>query len=135
MAALSSPFTTDELKHCALTFKDKISSDQGGFTEFSADNNTVLFGPCLNLTIQSDDFSDNEKTVQKIINVFSPLVIGTCLLSAGESKPLILPPPLLFRAAAVANMYLRQNEYSLGNKWKIGKLIWLPNRTNRLAKL
>jgi hypothetical protein len=130
LAALARPFTKEELKDCARTLrestgKDGFSAAEPGVLEFPF-GSSALFGPRLDLTIENT--GSPEKT--KVIRFFSPTVIGSCLLPAAESRPPHLcPPPLSFRAAAVANMYFRPMALGLtGCKWKIGNLVWLPKK-------
>jgi len=137
LAALSRPFNEDELKHAARVLRDitvegKIHAAQAVVADFPTNGNgAVIFGPCLNLTIQSETLGASTK----INSVFSPPVIGACLLPAdgGENANIPAPPELSFRAASVANMYWRplrnhagaQPDGVIGYKWKIGKLCWL----------
>jgi hypothetical protein len=140
IAALSCPFTADELKNCAHILreskKEKISTEGAATVEFL--DNTTLFGPRLDLQIPPAAF-DREKTSEKIVKVFSPSVIGTCLFTEAEGKPPIQqftqPPLLSFRTAAVANMhwYSDEQDGAFYCKWEIGKLSWLP-KADKAAK-
>jgi len=125
LAALSRPFNTEELKNCAVKIREnagsKITAHEGAAIVFPAGESTLLFGPRL-------DFALGGSENAKITSIFSPPVIGTCLLSAGEDASLPPVPKLSFRAAAVANMFwhpLRSDGSIIGYRWKIGKLIWL----------
>jgi hypothetical protein len=87
-----------------------------------------IFGPRFDIEFPVDALGGG---AEKVTKVFSPAVVGTCLLSEEESKnAALLPklPELSFRAAAVANFYWRQEKQGSaeGYKWKIGKLHWLP---------
>jgi len=133
LAALSQPLSAEELKICARFLRKaategKINATDAAATTFSGAEGTALLGPRINIGVSSDLFG--EDGAQKITSFFSPLVIGACLLSAGEDTTTLPPPPQLsFRAAAVANMYwrtVRTDSAVIGYKWKIGKLCWLP---------
>lgn len=126
LAAASRPLTADELKNCARALRDASLASGGKITagEISAVSfhGEALFGPRL-------DISPNAFDCKKIASIFSPLVIGACLMPDATTLP--PPPKLSFRAAAVANMQWRpvQTENDsrvIGYKWKIGKLCWLP---------
>jgi len=132
LAALSQPFSRDELKVCAHFLRKavgegKINAMDAAACPFTAEG-TALFGPRIDIGISSDMFG--EDGVRKVASVFVPQVIGTCLVSAGEDTSALPPhPQLSFRAAAVANMYRRTTRTDtavIGYKWKIGKLCWLP---------
>jgi len=143
LAALSRPFNEDELKHAARVLRDiagegKIHAAQAVAADFPIKGDgAVVFGPRLNLAIQGETLGASKK----INSVFSPPVIGACLLPAdgGGNANTPTPPELLFRAAAVANMYWRplhpnddtQQSGSVGYKWKIGKLCWLAAVKNK----
>jgi len=130
LAVISRPFNTEELKHCARVIREaaggKIQAQEASATVFPAgEDGALLFGPRLDLSIPKDALCGSES---KITSVFSPSVIGSCLLSEGEISELPSPPRLSFRAAAAANMLwlpLRSGGKIIGYKWKIGKLIWL----------
>jgi len=134
LAAISRPFNTEELKHCARAIREaagsKILAHEAAAAAFpSAEDDTLLFGPRLEPDITQDALRGSESS-SKIISIFSPPVIGSYLLSAGEGEVSALPhpPKLSFRAAAVANMLMstvRSGGTVIGYKWKIGKLIWL----------
>jgi hypothetical protein len=121
LAELSSPLTPGELKDCARAARaaagsEKIRAAEAASVPFAAGGNGVsLFGARLDLAIPPAAFGS------KAVSVFSPPVIGACLL---ENGPLPSPPELSFRAAAVANMFWQPAHN--GYKWKIGKLFWLP---------
>ena len=140
LAAISRPLNAEELKHCARSIREavggKILAHEAAAAAFPADKDgTLLFGPRLDLSITPNTLFGSESAV-KTTGVFSPPVIGSCLLSAGKDEVSALPhpPPLSFRAAAVANMLwrpLRSGGSVIGYKWKIGNLIWLaPVRKN-----
>jgi len=143
LAALSRSLTDEELKHTACSLRQEIGiniiytketnivpfSDTWGLCPLA------LFGPRLELEIPSGLFCDN----LKIKRFFSPLTIGTFLIpdSNKDNQHLLavnqkldepLQDRLKFRAAAVANLYLRPVcfDSEIGYKWKIGKLYWLP---------
>jgi len=126
LAALSRPMNSDELKQFALSIGQaaggKINAAEGARTAFP-DSGAALFGLRLNI-----DIAKNAPKNQKVINFFTPPVIGACLLSASDTSALPPPPELSFRAAAVANMYWRPVKTDaavIGYKWKIGNLRWL----------
>lgn len=134
LAAISRPLSTEELKHCARSIREaaggKILAHEAAAASFPAGEGTLLFGPRLDLSILPDSLGGGESAA-KITSIFSPPVIGSCLLSSGECETSTIPSPapLSSRAAAVANMIwrpLRRGGTVIGYKWKIGKLIWLP---------
>ena len=127
LASLSRPLNIEELKHCAravretsLTNDGKINAGETSTALFPVQGSPALFGPRLDIVLPPNIFDSG-----KITGLFSPQIIGCCLLT-GESKTENLPPPpkVFFRAAAVANMFWRP--HPLGYKWKIGQLRWLP---------
>jgi hypothetical protein len=140
--ALSRPFNEGELKHAARVLRDiagkgKISAAQAAAADFPInENGAVIFGPSLNLTIDSETLGASKK----IKSVFSPPVTGSLLCDTGfDYSAIPAPPQLSFRAAAVANMYWRplrnhageQPGGIIGYKWKIGKLCWLAAVKNK----
>jgi len=144
IAEISRDFSADELKLFAHVLrkelgKEKITADETAIVPIPiiGDNyekfDNALFGSRLNLNISDKIFGDG---IQKVKNIFSPIVIGTFLIPAKTCESVcafeqIQPPRLSFRAAAVANMYWQPVKIKgeIGYKWKIGKLVWLPNRT------
>jgi len=156
LAHLSDDLTADELKQSSQLLRSAISvmeDDKINITETAnipfpvslKEKSTVLYGYRIDLILKTEDltcFSD------KIISLFSPLVIGAFLKHEpnlkGESSPLdenfLLQDKLstffreeaqlFFRAAAIANMHW--NPFLLNGelcyKWKIGKLSWLPRK-------
>jgi hypothetical protein len=132
LAVLSRPLTSDELKNFARSIREstgggKIIADEWTRTAFLPGGETTLFGLRLDLSLAKDTPGS-----QKIIEFFSPPVIGACLLSAGDATAPPPPPALSFRAAAVANMFWRplhaggeKPDAIIGYKWKIGNLRWL----------
>jgi hypothetical protein len=137
LAALSRPFTKDELKQCAYAIREtvmenKIKTKETTAVPFPANNEkTVLFGPCLDPAIEQDLFIKIKKINKKLTYFFSTQVIGCCLTNENAICAL---PQLSFRAAAVANMYWKpvNMEGSLGCEWKIGELIWLPKKFDKI---
>lgn len=135
LAALSRFLSEDELKRCARAIREasaargcKISAVENDAIEL--DSRLSLFGPRLDITFPQDAFGE----ASKIIRVFTPPVIGACLFTSSDAAAPVLPPPALsFRAAAVANMiWLAKGSPDPGSgkfycKWKIGKLCWLPH--------
>jgi len=138
LAALSRPLNAGELKRCAHSIREaagngKINSEQAAYAVFPASGHQedcVLYGPRLDFSIPKDI-----ELAAKPAGLFSPPVIGACLLpsDSGENANIPAPPQLSFRAAAVANMYWQplrnyagaQPDRIIGCKWKIGKLCWL----------
>jgi hypothetical protein len=138
LAALSRPLNAEELKRCACSIRDaagngKINAGQASYTAFPMSEHQeacVPYGPRLDISIPQDI-----ELAAKTTGLFSPPVIGACLLPAdgSENANIPSPPELSFRAAAVANMYWRtlrqydgtQQGGAAGYKWKIGKLHWL----------
>jgi len=134
LAALSKPFSVDELKIYARFLREAVGEgkinavDAASVAAFSGAEETALFGPRIDIGISQYSFEGSEKVTE----FFSPNIIGACLLSAKEdASALPSPPQLSFRAAAVANMYLRTvrtDAAVIGYKWKIGNLCWLPKK-------
>ena len=131
LATLSSPLTYDELKQVTKVINKtqkkngKIHTEGGAETAFPAGGDGVmLFGAKID-----NPYQPTLGTKTPFIDIYSPTVIGACLLSSAEGKIPIPPPELSFRAAAVANMFWQKlpggDENSVGYKWKIGKLCWL----------
>jgi hypothetical protein len=125
-ALLSAPLSRDELRHCARSYretagKDKITAVRSAVVEYF---DIALFGPCLEPEIPVSVF--NESAALKVKKRIVPSVIGSCLYDLPPPEP----PPITFRAAAFANMHWKPldcgKQGAQGNKWKIGKLIWLP---------
>jgi len=149
LASLSKPLSADELKHTARSLREANGMDKFYLTDFTSvafptgDGEMELFGSCLKINILEITGS----AVQKIIKIFSPLVIGTCLIPKDNKEQvrfgscgmcgswLNSSSELSFRAAAIANMYWQpaQLNNEKGFKWKIGKLVWLPKQL-RLPK-
>jgi len=147
LASLSQPLNNDELKHFAHFLREatgwgKITAAETAFTPFpSGTDDMALFGPCLDINI-SEFFTQRRREEEgggnyssKIITLFSPIVIGTCLIPEYHKQqlrvtPWLNPLELSFRAAAVANMSWQpvQIDGEAAFKWKIGKLSWLQNK-------
>jgi hypothetical protein len=142
LASLSSALNTEELKQIAYSLRktagsDKISAEGDDVTAFPDNEKRLsLAGPRLNIAIPKNVFESGTK---KIIDIFSPLVIG-CFLTKDNKKLMRLPEihreKLAFRAAAAANMYWRTLRVNgeIYYKWKIGKLCWLPRPQKSLQK-
>jgi hypothetical protein len=134
LAALSSPFTKDELKQCVRAIKEtvlesKIIAKEAAAIPFPAnDKKTFLFGPRFDPLIEQDLLIKTKNFNKKLTYFFSTQVIGCCLMNAGENNAVRAPHELSFRAAAVANMYWKpvNMEGAFGCEWEIGELIWLP---------
>jgi len=89
----------------------------------------AILGPCINVELPHSAFI--ESAGEKVISLFSPQIIGACLLLPGEdnlieSAALPPPPQLSFRAAALANMSWLTMRANDSYKWEIEKLSWLP---------
>jgi hypothetical protein len=133
LALAAKPFSSDELKILAGNMRNLAESSGGKFISGNAapvllDKNISVFGPALNMALPGLFFPP--RLAAKIKSRFSPLALGAALLH-GEEPPPALPPPLSFRAAALANMVIRplasgnaEDRYSF--EWKIGPLRWLP---------
>jgi hypothetical protein len=142
-ALLSAPFNPDELKHCACVIREatlgsdgKIhASDCSTLKLFNRLNDKqkapLLFGLKAELEVSGEAFTQN--AVSKVIKIYKPLVIGSCMLSENEEVPSIPAPKVSFRAAAIAVMSFRfikiseQPENAIACRWKILKLHWLPS--------
>ncbi|MDR0316292.1 MAG: hypothetical protein LBH97_05270, partial [Treponema sp.] len=68
---------------------------------FPGSTETAILGPVLNIEIPAPLFSVVDA---EITHLFSPLIIGAALLSGPVAGDLPPPPPVSFRAAALANM-------------------------------
>jgi len=141
-ALLSSPFNPEELKHCARVIREASLENDGKIVIsdctilkcFNSPGNEVksplLFGPKIELTIPPDAFTQSASS--KIVKLFSPLIIGSCLLSENEEIPSAPAPKLFFRAAALSVMSFRfidisdKKENMPACKWKLSELYWLP---------
>ena len=150
LALLSRPFSAEELKNCAM--RGESTSVNNGKISATAVSSSVMpafhsscsegevvsiFGPCLDFDLPNGLISN-----EKVISLFSPIIIGACILQPGGNKQAenaALPPlpQISFRAAAIANMSWQplqagnhaanEPEAAFGSyKWKIGKLSWLP---------
>ena len=136
LAALSRPFTKDELKQCAhaireITMERKIIAGEMTAVPFPAnDEKTFLFGPRLDPVIEQNLLINTKSTEKKLTDFFLTQVIGCCLTN---ENMIAAPPQLSFRAAAVANMYWKPVNIkgALGCEWKIGELIWLPKNLTK----
>lgn len=146
LALLDKPFDDDELKSLALALREQsLANGQGG--KFTAGQTAravfpngvlggaALFGMTLHVSLPDSFFSP--ASAAKIISRFSPLVLGAALLRAGEAAPVLPPPALSFRAAALANMICRPFPQAKGDgaayslEWKIGALRWLAKPLDR----
>jgi len=133
LAAISKPFNADELKNCARIIKtslkgDKIFSSDAADVPFPVNESRFsIYGAKLDINLPPEALGEAAK---KITRAFSPIVIGALLREEGETGDLPPPPPLSFRAAAAANMYIYPllTNGAVGFKWKIGKLHWLSNK-------
>jgi len=144
LASLSKPLSADELKNMARSLREANGMDKFDLTDLTSaafptgDDEMELYGPCLKINIPEITGS----AVQKIINKFSPVIIGACLIPKDNKEQvrfgscgmcgswLNSSSELSFRAAAVANMYWQpaQLNNEKGFKWKIDKLFWLPKK-------
>ena len=128
LAALSRALDDAELKNCSRVLRKALGGKiRAGKAAACAFEEAALFGPCIEINGLPDALTDMSG---KVTEVFPRPVIGACLLSANEAENAALPPPpeLLFRAAAVANLYWQRNDEggALSVRWKIGNLCWLP---------
>jgi hypothetical protein len=148
LALLSRPLTAEELKHCARAVREASLSTGDGrinaaetctaafLVNADTENCPALLGLRLDLALPSDVFGSDAK----ITSVFSPPILGVCLLPSAQYDTAALPPvpKVSFRAAAVANMIWQPMEAvvsqqgaavtdsgSFGCKWKIRKPCWL----------
>jgi hypothetical protein len=142
-ALLSAPLNSDELKHCARVIREATLCSDGKinasgcstlklFNRISSEQEVpILFGLKAELKIPGEAFI--QSAALKIIKMYNPLIIGSCLLSESEMVPVIPAPNLSFRAAALAVMPFRfikiseRAEHAIACKWKISKLHWLPS--------
>jgi hypothetical protein len=137
LAAISSPFTKDELKQCVRAIRETIMENKIIVKETAAvpfpanEEKTVLFGPQLDPVILKDLLTKIKSFNKKLTYFFSTQVIGCCIMNEGVS---CATPEFSFRAAAVANMYWKpvNIEGASGCEWKIGELIWLPKKFDKI---
>jgi hypothetical protein len=131
IAALNRPLSDSELKSRAHMLRREIDLVGGKFTTdqltvAAISDNVSVFGPTVNIGLSDSFFAFDDNAIDKRI---SPLVIGAALHQA-DAPPLVNPPQISFRAAALANMSFRplpsdeNNNFSF--EWEIGKLYWLP---------
>jgi hypothetical protein len=143
LALLKRPLSTDELKSLARALRCHINENGGKLTATtpalsalstgaSGKEEKIIFGPSLPIDFPADFFATTAEAISRHI---TPLIIGAALLS-GEEKAafhsssfitLPTPPPISFRAAALANMVYYEED---GNfcEWKIGPLCWMPRK-------
>jgi hypothetical protein len=80
----------------------------------------------MDISLEERVFEGVDKN--KILGVFPRAVLGGALMKTGKAAPeLPPPPPVSFRAAAMANMSYRPlggGEYSF--EWTTGRPAWLP---------
>jgi len=128
LASLSHPLEDEELKNFSRGLREAAGNKiSAGKTAFCAFDEEALFGPRLDI----GDLPFLLKPIsEKVTEIFSSPVIGSCLLPASSAESAVLPsaPELSFSAAAVANMYWQRTDEggAISVKWKIGKLFWLP---------
>ena len=154
MAELSHSLTQEELKSIAGAFRNVLGTEKIQLTETA----TMAFSPeAEELTLFGHRLAPDgpagifDSCANKIISLFSPLLIGAflvprCKMEKSEDAKQQLRasalrtsrfdacedfdiPLISFRAAAVANMYWRPIQINgvTAFKWKIGKLCWLPS--------
>jgi hypothetical protein len=136
LARLDRPLSGEELKPLARVLRQEINKVGGKLTAVAPVRGILfdevsVYGPSLPLNL-SDHFYDLVSGA--IIRRFSPLVLGSALLSGPLPEALPAPPQISFRAAALANMNCRfsplgdDGEGGHQVEWKIGKLHWLPRK-------
>jgi len=148
VASLFMPLSPDELKHIAYSLRkaageNKITAEKTALTSFKyksvteeTEEDLLLIGHEINIPIPDGIFNTCKK---KIKSLFSPAIIGTCLMPKTKERHAPLPqtgglpavePIPSFRAAAIANMYWLpiQENNETAFKWKIDKLVWLPKQ-------
>jgi hypothetical protein len=144
LAAISKPFTKDELKLCAHAIRASVAEGKITAKEMTAipfsvnEEKTFLFGSSLNFEIEQDLLIKVKNINKKLTYFLSKSVIGCYLMNVGDNVSADLAAPQLsFRAAAVANMYWKpvKLEGAFGCEWKIGELIWLPKSLTKLLNM
>jgi hypothetical protein len=139
LAILSRPFSRDERKEAARRFRELVSAGgkfhSGPVEVLNLAEGLSVFGPAL-----SCDPPDGPEKMKdalsinpgagKILRIAPRFILG-CGLAGKEgfidSKSIPGPPPLHFRAAALANMSLDPLEGEFSFRWEIGELSWLPS--------
>ena len=134
LARLSKPLKDTELKEIGYNISHRFAKISHGFSQIPTDfhgfinKDLAIFGsPLISFNkILEEFFMRPERKVSKY-KIYSPAILGNCLLLKGEQFPDIPPPNLSFKAAAIANMRFRiiETQDSIESRWKIGKLFWL----------
>jgi len=160
LASVSMPFSRKELKELALNIRELTKEKDGKIVSSTYDAVPIgtaldvlkykpgelsFFGPILDLPFNKEIFP--LAAVDKILNMFLPLVFCTALASPGEKHNPIAGPTLSFRAASLANLAIKPlpasgtpKEGSAPEKdsqiaryapaysfeWQIGAPVWLP---------
>ena len=134
LAAVSSPFSRDELKELAGTLR-RLSAKTDGKILCQRTNVTVnfehlsFFGPPVDLPLDKGCFPETARNKGLFVLCSPPLCAA--LLSPEEPQPHEPPPALSFRAAALANLAiwpLADGEKGYSYEWETGPLVWLPKK-------
>ena len=144
LAAVSRPFSRQELKELAAAIRD-FTRNKGGKIESAG---TASYASYDQMTIRSIGRSTGirldipvteplfpQTAQEKLLAVFSPPVLCAALVSPEETAifsnaaAFEKAPSLSFRAASLANLSVRplpggDSRYSF--EWKIGPPLWLP---------
>ena len=133
LARLNRPLSDDELKRLARALREHIDRNGGILTAGPpvsvAFLRVSLFGPSLPIGLP-DDFFDIVPGA--FMGSFSPVILGAALSCSQVPENLPAPPPVSFRAGALANMNCRlralgaHGEDGYSFEWKIGALRWMP---------
>jgi hypothetical protein len=151
LVCLSRPLTAAELRDAAFTLREL---QRGGDGKIRAETAAVsrlpgfLFPPHageppgqpggrgspavygLRLDLAGFEQALGGGAASKALYWFSPPVLGAALVDASGPDPCPAPPPVSFRAAALANMSftpLDAGERAYSFEWNIGPLRWLPS--------
>ena len=138
LAALDGAISDEKLKPLARALREISRPSDGKFAAgalalaafpfFAEGEDLRVFGPHLDIALDGALFELAEACALRPI---SPVVLGAALLRGPAPGGLPPPPPVSFRAAALAVMRFRPLDlggesggYSF--EWEIGKLRWLP---------
>ena len=128
LAEVSRPFSQDELKKLARNLREmrengKIHSTKAAIVDWPG--KFSFFGPLLD--IPADESVFPRETREKVLNCFLPPVLNVALLEGEITQNSIDAPALSFRAAFLANLFVRPlDETGLSFEWRMSEPVWLP---------
>ncbi|MDR2659660.1 MAG: hypothetical protein LBC27_06705 [Spirochaetaceae bacterium] len=125
IALVQNPASKTGLKNTAALFREYCYRfDENGkiqtsyISSVTLPDGQVIAGPCLSITTPpiSEDI--------EIIERYPKLILGAGIFPDTPVLPAFSPNP--FRAAAIANMTLRELQYKFSYSWTIDAPHWLP---------